>query len=140
MKCRRGLWSPSRSQRLSGHNNHTFCHSIFYLPYSLLSYFCLHHSITLFLTVFHHLRHFSGSCSPSITFLHFNLHCLFFLPLPYSDFLSASSFPIYLAACHYISVSVGPLFFEVIIPHSGKHSYLHSCQNLEIDTALMSAC
>lgn len=140
MKCRRGLWSPSRSQRLSGHNNHTFCHSIFlsavfvaflFLSPSLYHTFsdCLSSSQTLLRLLF-----------PLYNLSSFQPPLSFFLPLPYSDFLSASSFPIYLAACHCISVSVGPLFFEVIIPHSGKHSYLHSCQNLEIDTALMSAC
>lgn len=44
MKCRGGLWSPSRSQWAADDNNHTICLCLFYLQYLPLSYSCLHHS------------------------------------------------------------------------------------------------
>lgn len=80
--CRGGLWSLSRSQRAPEDNNHTLCFCRFYLQCLSLSYSCLHRSISLFFILFHHLRHFSGSHSLYISFLHL-------FQTPFSLFLSS---------------------------------------------------
>lgn len=118
MKCRGGLWSPSRSRRAADDNNHT-------LPLSFLSaVLCrfpipVYITISLFLILFHHLRHFSCFhwlyMSFHHSFIYFSLYFLFFSALSGTFQLlcvywtvSASlflSFAVYLATRCWISVS-----------------------------------
>jgi len=93
MKCRGGLWSPRRSQKASGKKkkNHMLCLWVFDLQCIPLSYLRLLQSIPLFLTLFHHRRHYQGSCCHdrfSPFFVSFQAPLSFF-PLLHSDFLSA---------------------------------------------------
>lgn len=137
MKCRGGLWSPSRSQRAADDNNHRLC--LLYLQYLPLFPFL---SASLYLTspaLFHHSRYLSGSRSLNMSFLfsfiYFNLHFLFFsllsgifwlfiflsIGLPLSLCLLASPlFPVYLSVWHCIPVSFHSLLFEWVIWHFRK--------------------
>lgn len=135
MKCRGGLWSPSRSQRAADDNNHRLC--LLYLQYLPLFPFL---SASLYLTspaLFHHSRYLSGSRSLNMSFLfsfiYFNLHFLgsiwHFLTFYFSVYWTPSLslclfasplFPVYLSVWHCIPVSFQSLLFEWVIWHFRK--------------------